>query len=120
MVDRKLPKLLFLAAFALALPLAGCETDSASPEPYVTSEAQPAKNYIRLSPNAPPEKPPETKPLIDTRNQIWRPGHWSYDGNQFTWVPGEVMDKPTFSACWSPDRWEKREYGWAFITGYWQ
>jgi hypothetical protein len=77
--------------------------------------------YVRLSPTAPPEAPVEVPPpLDDLQHKTWRPGYWSYDNGQFTWVPGEVIAKPAFTAVWVFDHWEKREYGWAFVPGYWQ
>jgi len=36
------------------------------------------------------------------------------------WVPGKIMAKPSFTAVWSPDRWERHKYGWGFIHGFWQ
>lgn len=63
----------------------------------------------------------EIPPIIDDpQHETWRPGYWSYDNGQFNWIAGTVIDKPTLSAVWSPDHWEKREYGWAFVCGYWQ
>ena len=77
--------------------------------------------YLRMSPTAPPAPQPEMVPEIsDVRNEIWRPGYWSYGNGQFSWVPGSVITKPSFTAAWSPDHWEKREYGWVFVSGYWQ
>lgn len=77
-------------------------------------------SYVRLSPNPPPpfaEIPPA---IEDLQHKTWRPGYWSYEDGQFTWVPGTIIDKPAFTAVWMADHWEWREYGWAFVPGYWQ
>jgi hypothetical protein len=122
MIERKLSKILSLAALALAVTLlAACVSDDTSaPAPSAADQPPPAPVYARFSESAPPAPQAETKPVINIRSEVWRPGHWAYDNGQFSWVPGEVMQKPTFTAVWAPDRWEKHTYGWAFICGHWQ
>jgi hypothetical protein len=78
-------------------------------------------SYIRTAPAAPPTAPFEQKPpLSDPQTETWRPGYWVYENGMFSWVAGAVIPKPTLTANWSPDRWEKRQYGWVFVPGYWQ
>jgi hypothetical protein len=121
MNNQKSRPLFSLAAFTLAAFLVACTTDeSSTPAPVPADQPPPAPTYLRFSEKAPPAAQMEMKPALDIRTQIWRPGHWTYDNGQFNWVPGEVMQKPTFTAVWSPDRWEKHTYGWAFISGHWQ
>ncbi len=110
----------FFLPFFCFLALAGCagwfEKSPAQPdEPLVVS------SFEGLSPSPPPapvfeERLPNPEPL----HQIWRPGYWSYNGARFDWVPGSYMPKPNPTAAWSPDRWEKRQFGWAFVPGFWQ
>jgi len=77
--------------------------------------------FLQMAPTAPPAPLLEMKPILqDPQRMAWRPGHWSYSNTQFSWVPGEVMEKPSPSAVWSPDRWDKREYGWVYVPGTWQ
>ncbi len=83
--------------------------------------APPAGPFLQMAPTAPPAPLLEMKPILENPERLaWRPGHWSYSNTQFSWVPGEAMEKPSPSAVWSPDRWDKREYGWVFVPGTWQ
>jgi hypothetical protein len=111
----------------LALP--GCEmfeeqqpsSESVQPPSGELPIAPVLPSYIRLLPNPPPAPVAEIPPAIDDlQHKTWRPGYWSYGEGQFTWVPGAIIDKPAFTAVWLADHWERREYGWAFVPGYWQ
>ncbi len=114
MKNRLLPLLAVLAF------LGGC---SSSPDDE--TEAAPKEKqifpYVQMSPIAPPENLREEKQRPpDPQLNIWRPGYWAYDGCEFSWVAGEIIMRPSPSSSWSPDRWERRNYGWVFVPGYWQ
>ncbi len=82
---------------------------------------EPMTPYTQLSLVSPPDTPYEEKLVPnDPSHQLWRPGHWDYNGMEFTWVPGEMLTRPTLSAVWSADRWDKRTFGWAFVPGHWE
>lgn len=109
--------LLVLGAVAV-LALAGCG-DTDVEEHYGNETNQAAA--IDIAPVPPPaitEEP--VTGLTDRRTQVWRKGHWVYENQRFMWVGGEVLTRPSPTAVWSPDRWERRAYGWVFIHGYWQ
>lgn len=119
----------FVSLVASALALSACGLlwdDPAYPPQQEQAQsgdaAVPATvPYIQLAPTAPPAPMMEVKPVIeDMRTTAWRPGHWNYEGGSFSWISGKLIPKPTFTAVWSPDRWEKRGYGWALVPGYWQ
>lgn len=77
-------------------------------------------SFPRLAFTTPPAPQFEEKPQLDNpQTQIWRSGYWDYDGIGFNWVSGRVMEKPAPYADWSPDRWEKRAFGWCFVPGHW-
>jgi len=77
--------------------------------------------FPRLAPSAPPQNMIEEIPENPSPSQqIWHPGYWAYDGRSFNWVDGTFMVRPSPTAVWSPDRWDRHDYGWAFIPGYWQ
>jgi len=123
MIDNMRTKIIFyftvLAFVTLILP--GCATDADQPPPGELPLAPVLPSYVGLSPNPPPPEPVEIpQPVSDLQHQTWRPGHWSYEDSQFTWVPGTIIQKPAFTAVWVPDRWEKHEYGWVFVCGFWQ
>jgi hypothetical protein len=76
---------------------------------------------IEMAPAPPPPPSDEVKPeLSNPRLYVWRAGHWIYEYERFTWVPGEILTRPSPTAVWSADQWQRREYGWVFIHGYWQ
>ncbi len=108
-----LNRLFFLSLFSLVLALPACSSSR-------TPSLQPFP-YVKLSFASPPdtiyEKPvrPEN-PMLE----VWRPGYWLFNGTHFIWIPGQLMPRPSPTSVWSPDRWEKRAYGYAFIEGYWQ
>jgi hypothetical protein len=110
--------LLSFGLLTALVPLAGCSYFDTFEDPYVpTSESK----VIEIAPVAPPALSTEDAPLLaDHRAQVWRKGHWVYQDQRFAWVPGEVLTRPSPTAVWSPDRWERRTYGWVFIHGYWQ
>jgi hypothetical protein len=113
---------LTVAVLAL-LSLAGCHAvgykSSDEAPPSAASNGLPTS--IEMAPVPPPVPSDEIQPVITDRlSYVWRPGHWSYENKQFIWHPGEILNRPSPTAIWSPDRWEKRAYGWVYIHGYWQ
>ena len=110
------------ALFTL-LALTACDDFGFQPaEPK--AEEPPAQNFtvgIDMAPVEPPVPSDEVIPDIDEpMYKVWRPGHWYYENGGFSWVPGELLTRPSPTAVWSQDRWEKRSYGWVFIHGYWE
>jgi hypothetical protein len=57
--------------------------------------------------------------IMDARTELWIPGHWAYNGQNYHWVSGKVVTRPTPTAIWSPDHWIYHTYGWGFVPGYW-
>ena len=95
-----------------SLAIAGCEWQGGENEPAF---------FYRLSSVAPPEPRVEAVPFIDSpRTEIWRPGYWAYDNGNFSWVAGELINRPSAYAVWSPDRWSWHNFGWAFEAGHWE
>lgn len=99
-----------------ALSLSGCaQNDEVYADDYAPALA------LDIAPVPPPALSDEYRePVTDPRTQVWRPGHWSYQDQRFVWVPGEMLTRPSPTAVWSADRWERRAYGWVFLHGYWQ
>jgi hypothetical protein len=76
--------------------------------------------YTQLATIAPPDPKIEDKGVpADPSTSIWRPGYWAYSYDDFYWVSGEWIDRPSPTAVWSPDHWIRHNYGWAFVPGYW-
>ncbi len=77
--------------------------------------------YTRLAPMSPPDTPYEERQYPENPTlAIWRPGHWEFDGRDFNWTPGQLIARPSPDAVWSPDRWERRGFGYAYVHGYWR
>jgi len=112
-------KTFFTARLRLSL-IAGLFVLLAACGSHTETVKAPPSSYIRLSLVPPPDPLPE-KPQTpeDPTMEVWRPGHWSYDGNSFKWVPGRLMPKPYPTASWVQDRWFKHTYGWGFVPGHW-
>ena len=109
-----LPRLALLIVLPMLLALAAC----GSSREEITGLPS---SYIQLSPTPPPVAPyEEPQHPSDPLHEIWRPGHWSYDGISFNWVPGTIMPKPEPTAAWCSDRWDEHTFGWGFVPGHWQ
>lgn len=79
------------------------------------------RSYIQMAPIAPP--PPlfeEAHESTSPRAEIWRPGYWQYNGSNFSWISGEMIDRPSPTAVWSADHWTQHTYGWGFVPCFWQ
>lgn len=108
-----------LLAGALFLTMAGCADLLEFGPPEEDSASLPVRYVITVQ--APPAALAEPVPWPSrTPERIWRPGYWVFDGASFEWVSGGMIDRPSPTAVWSPDRWVKRAYGWGFVSGYWQ
>ncbi len=104
------PSLLALALVALVS--AGCTCDPC----YQT----PTNIELQTSAFAPPPPLYEAVPeRASPQTMIWKPGYWQYGMGGFYWVNGEMVDRPSPTAVWSPDHWIKHTYGWVFVPGYW-
>jgi hypothetical protein len=105
----------FGALALLPVVLSACDTmddnDSTSLENQIPQTVQ----------QAPPHPEFEAVPFItDPQAEIWRPGHWALEGNQFVWVSGRVIPRPSPTAVWQPARWVHHAYGWSFQQGHWE
>ncbi len=97
--------------------LSGCAED-ARVEPL----PPPPFPYPLMAPIAPPvPQVEEIAPSIGMPpDQIWIPGVWEFQGARFVWRPGRVVPRPSSTAVWTADRWDRLTYGWVFVPGHWQ
>jgi hypothetical protein len=71
----------------------------------------------------PPQPPPlrmEQPPVAPAPVDVWSPGHWDWNGHEYTWVPGQWVKPPQTNALWVPSHWEWNGHDWAWIAGHWQ
>jgi hypothetical protein len=79
---------------------------------------------VIYSPAAPPPPRQETvppPPAYETQLAYWQPGHWTWDGNNYLWMPGEYVQRPQPQATWIPGQWlPQANGGYMWVEGHWQ
>jgi len=73
---------------------------------------------------APPPVPPlqaEQQPLppVSAEVQIWRPGHWEWDGRGYVWVPGQFQVKGNLTGAYQQGHWQQDQGGWVWVPWRW-
>ena len=112
-------RMISVAAAALGfVALSACSTPPAT---LVELSAVPARasTEIGAAPHPPPPIRVEIPPPAPSPQALWRFGHWSWDGRQFVWNPGQYVERPSPTASWIPDHWEQRPEGWIRVDGQW-
>ena len=76
------------------------------------------------APGGPPSVPPpraENIPLppLSAEEQIWRPGHWNWDGNGYVWIQGQYEPRGNHSTLWQPGFWDRGQGGWFWRAPHW-
>jgi len=112
-----LPALALVTGVVSAAP-AGAQSVVIAPAP-----AQPPSQVI-IAPNAPPPPRLETippPPSEEARVMYWRPGHWAWDGMNWTWSTGTYVERPSAQAVWEPGHWAQQPNGgYVWVDGRWQ
>jgi hypothetical protein len=67
----------------------------------------------------PPRAEERPLPLISAEEQIWRPGHWNWDGNSYVWIPGQYEPRGNHSIMWQPGFWDRDQTGWFWRPPHW-
>ena len=100
------------------IALSGCSTPPTALVEVSTVSARPPTEIV-AAPQPPPPTRAEIPPPAPSPQALWRFGHWSWDGRQFVWNPGQYVERPSPTASWLPDHWEQRPEGWIRIDGQW-
>jgi hypothetical protein len=109
-----------VAATALSVvALSSCSTPP--PAAVEISETFPAspRDAPVLAPHPPPPTRAEIPPPAPSPQALWRFGHWSWNGEQFVWNPGQYIERPSPAASWIPGYWEQRPEGWIRVDDQW-
>ena len=97
--------------FALAalngLVLSACSTMAAPPAATVPAISAAAQNAFVAAPHPPPPRRAEIPPPAPSPQVLWKYGHWRWNGQQYVWVPGLYVQRPSPTANWIPDYWEQ-------------
>lgn len=80
---------------------------------------QPA-NAIVVREAPPPPRNEEIPSQPPAPENVWAPGHWEYQNNNYVWIPGHWLTRPQPNAEYVPPHWENRPDGWAYVQGYWR
>ena len=72
------------------------------------------------SPPPAPRTEPPPPPPTRSRQLVWIPGYWQWDGRTFVWVTGNWQLAPERNTIWVPDRWEIRGGFSVFVPGGWR
>jgi hypothetical protein len=85
---------------------------------YVKTE----KEVVKERPPAPTPPPlrVEERPVAPAPVDVWTPGHWEWNGNDWVWTPGQWVEPPRANAIWTPSHWEWNGHDWVWIAGHWQ
>src|SRR5271155_3531500 len=75
---------------------------------------------INVSVNlAPPELPVYDQPPIPAPGYLWTPGYWSWNNEDYYWVPGTWVEPPQPGLLWTPGYWAFNDGVYGFRQGYW-
>ena len=84
----------------------------------------PAQVPVVVAPAPPPPAPVETippPPSAQAQVMTWRPGHWVWDGANWSWVAGQYAERPTPQTRWEPGHWEQQSSGgYVWVDGRWK
>ena len=72
-----------------------------APPPAIVTTPAPGTTVV-IAPNAPPPPEAETPPPPPSPSYVWEPGHWTWNGAQFSWDGGKYIEKPQTSASYAP------------------
>lgn len=67
----------------------------------------------------PPPIPVYAQPLCPGDGNVWTPGYWAWNGNDYFWIPGTWVLAPEAGFLWTPGYWGWGGSGFLFNEGYW-
>jgi hypothetical protein len=83
----------------------------------------PGGSQVVIAPTAPPPAQVEVipaPPATATQVLVWQPGHWSWNGAVWSWIPGQYTARPQAGSVWVPGQWIQQDNGeYAWIPGHW-
>ncbi len=68
---------------------------------------------------APPMLPVYEQPPMPALGDIWTPGYWAYDDDDYYWVQGTWVEPPSEGMLWTPGYWGWQNGSYLFHVGYW-
>jgi|SRR5712691_11037090 len=114
--------LLLVSAYTIVtatLPLGDVVAQTvATHEAIIIREGTPPPEIIVRQPPPPPrEEMPMPPP---SQGQVWVPGYWNWNSNEWVWVQGRLEKPPERMATWVPGQWTQRGDAWVWRSGHWE
>lgn len=81
---------------------------------FSTIEAQSVRTVVKIQPQARVAH----KPRRPSRNHIWIPNEWRWNGRTYVLVAGHWA-KPRRGMIWKSGRWKRVNGGYIWIAGRW-
>lgn len=66
----------------------------------------------------PPHRVPEARSLAPSPSYVWVEGHYSWQNQQWVWIPGAWVQPPQPAAVWVTPSWDASTQTWT--AGFWQ
>jgi hypothetical protein len=72
-------------------------------------------------PNPPPPPRAETipKPPVTEDAVTWQPGHWEWDGKDYSWHEGAWVPLAGHGTQWQPGYWALQNGAWVWVPAHW-
>jgi len=90
-------------------------------EAIIIREGPPPPEVIVRQPPPPPRE--EVRIAPPSEADVWVPGYWNWNNNDWVWLQGRWQRPPEHRATWVPGQWTQRgERGelWAWRPGHWE
>ena len=113
----------FLRPALAALLLGACAPALVAPSFGQECVCPPAEGAtagpIIESDETPPPMPDYDQPPMPTPGDIWTPGYWAWNNDDYYWVPGVWVEPPQPGLLWTPGYWAFVGGVYLFHRGYW-
>jgi hypothetical protein len=73
-----------------------------------------------VAPQPPPADLLEDAPPLPGPQVLWKPGHWRWFTQAWSWTGGEYIERPYPGADWIPGHWAPHPDGWLWVEGHWR
>ena len=113
----------FLRPAMAALLLAACAPAFVAPGFAQECVCPPAEGVsagpVIQSDETPPPLPDYDQPPMPAPGDVWTPGYWAWNNDDYYWVPGVWVEPPQPGLLWTPGYWAFVGGVYLFHRGYW-
>ncbi len=76
--------------------------------------------YIVYVSRRPPKAKREVAPPRPHHDDVWVPGHWTWENRAYRWAGGGWVQPPEGYHAWVSGRWAHEKRGWHYVDGHWR